>query len=864
MMRSIFPSLLAVLVCMSAALSNDNQASKRIHEVAQPRPLPEGAPRASDVIMRSLTLREGTNEGEHDTFRALSDFHVNRLEWAYIRDRDFIARCREKGILFGGAASSAMSHVVMPKGDSDYAALACVNLRGEPVVPTWKRAWNPPGNWWMCVNNPVLEQRYMEYLKSCLDAEAQVMQRDEPEGNGSAVNWGGCFCDHCMEAFRKTLAESTTAQQRAEMGIGDIETFNYRELLLRQNAPVGDDFRRFDGGELKRRFTEFQEAATLAFHQRTRQALNEYAGRKVAFSCNNGCRRWTPVELAFDWCFGELSFRHATPDFIHNCMLQATSLQRRQVVTMPKKSDRDDLEGWCRLTRQTIAMAYACGGHSMVPWDVYMPGDAPRYFGTPEQYADLFGFIRAGAEYLDGYEYAGAVGAGLSCDLFGDRMPIELHGGEGVCAVLRALPGKTDTPVVIHLIDWSEKPGPLELSLNPAAFFGKRPLKMRLLRPAPFDKTKHAQAESSQVFGELVECVSLDGGYKTTLSLPVVTPWAMLVVEPDNSLGSGVWQPSIQANRGDFYRQKITVHLATASNSANLHFTTDGTNPTKASPQYSGPIELAESTTVKCVAVLPDGRTSEVASATFTKASDAPIPAVPDNRSVRDNLKLWLTADSLNLADGAPVGKWSAVVGPDAIAEPHKTFDGLVTQPPTLAVDAANGRPVVRFDGVDDSLAVKDFANANLAGKAFTIFMVTQAEDEGFGMCGNGIWGSGGDPRLYLQRGSFRYNGLENVVNLHPANRGPTISVFMHDGKESICAATDDVLSNPVAGVPVVPEFGSGGNLAIPFWSGNKNCAGDMAEIIVYDRLLAPPERQALEAYLAEEYGIRYVRRWNR
>ncbi len=47
MMRSILPSLQAVLVCMSAALSNDNQASKRIYEVAQPRPIRRAAPRAS-------------------------------------------------------------------------------------------------------------------------------------------------------------------------------------------------------------------------------------------------------------------------------------------------------------------------------------------------------------------------------------------------------------------------------------------------------------------------------------------------------------------------------------------------------------------------------------------------------------------------------------------------------------------------------------------------------------------------------------------------------------------------------------------------------------------------------------------------
>ena len=114
-----------------------------------------------------------------------------------------------------------------------------------------------------------------------------------------------------------------------------------------------------------------------------------------------------------------------------------------------------------------------------------------------------------------------------------------------------------------------------------------------------------------------------------------------------------------------------------------------------------------------------------------------------------------------------------------------------------------------------------------------------------------------------MQRSEFLYNELSNVDDKPPTSQATTISVFMHDGQESICAATNGVLSKPLTGVPPVTEFGSGGNLAIPFWSGNKNCAGDMAEI-VYDCLLSPAERTGVEAYLADKYGIQYVRRWKR
>ena len=851
---------LCIVFCSSAASHAAGAGEgKRVYELAKPRVMPDGAPKASDVIMRSLTLRVAKGKNSCDTFQALSDFHVTRLEWAYIRNPDFIAKACASGRVFGGAASSALSHVAKTEGGLDYEDLACVNLNGVPVIPTWKRAWRPPGNLWMCANNPAVERCYVEYLKSCLDAGAQVMQRDEPGGNENAVSWGGCFCDHCMRAFRGYLAKNAMAEK---LKIGDIDTFDYRDLLRRDGAPVGDDFRRFDGGDLKQLFVQFQIDATVAFHHRTRRALNECVGRRVAMSCNNGCRRWTPIELEFDWCFGELSYRHAKPDFVHGAMQQATEQGRCQVITMPKKSNHDDLDAWQRLTRQSIAMAYACGGHCMVPWDVYMPGDAPRYFGTPEQYADLFGFVRASSQYLDGYEYAGAFGAGIECNLFGDDPPVRIADNSRVCAIMRAVPARSDGAVVVHLVDWSDNPRPFRLTLNPAAIFGDKALKMKLLVPAAYDKATHEKAEETRSYEALSKTIPLEGGYVSSVSVPALKPWGLLVVEPADTLDAGVWQPVIWTADDGLYREKLVLQMKSASRDATIHYTTDGSAPSKASPRYETSIELAESATVNAVAVLPGGRTSRVASVSFKKGAGRPQPVPPDDARLEVNLKLWLKADSLALRDGEPVEEWTANAGPNAVAKPHKTFDGTLTQPPTFMANALCGRPVIRFDGVDDSLAVKGFANRYLAGKAFTIFMVAQSETDGFGICGNGIWGTGGDPRLYLQRSAFRYNELTKAVNLRPDNQGPAISVFMHDGDQTISAATNGVLSTPVSGLPAVSEFGSGGNLAMPFWSGNTNCPGDIAEIAVFDRKLTDAERIGVEVYLADKYGIKYVRRW--
>ncbi len=835
---------------------------QRVHQVAKTRNLPAGAPTASDVIMRSLRLRTASDSSQHDTRRALSDFHVTRLEWTYVRDADFIAQVRGSGRMFGGAASSALSHIVKVDGEQDDKDLVCVNLDGVPVVPTWKRAWRPPGNWWICVNNPMVERAYVQYLESCIDAGAQIMQRDEPSGNASAVAWGGCFCQHCMAGFREYLADNTTPEQQRQMGIQDARPFDYAQYLREQQAPVGDAFGRSGGGELKELFLQFQTEATIAFHHRTRKELDDYAGRRVPFSCNNGCRHWTAVELAYDWCFGELSYRHATPGFLLDAMRTAHAQGRCQVVTMPKKRDREDLEAWHRRTRQTIAMAYAAGGHCMVPWDVYMPGDAPRYFGTPPQYADLYGFIRGVGQYLDGYEYAGAFGPQIESDLYSDAPPVRLPGDREVHAVIRARPGQANGAVAIHLVDWSDHPRSFDVQLDATRLFGERPLRLQLLTPTVYDRDAHERADAKRSYAELVATHQMGCDYTSALSLPALTPWGLLIIQPAPAASVGVWQPIIWPEPATQFRESLVVHMKSATRNACLHFTTDGSPPSVESPIYRSPLRLPQSATVRAIAAAPGGRRSSEASVTFQKRSDTAVPMPPNSASLRPRLKLWLRADALSLPDGAPVETWTASAGPNALASPHRTLDDTVTAPPTFRANAVRGRPAISFDGIDDSLVVPNFATENLAGSAFTVFMVTQSETDGFGICGNGIWGGGGIPRLYLQRSAYRYGELTNVVNLHPNDTGPTISVFMHDGVQTMTAATDGRPSDRLSGVPVVAEFGSGGNLAMPFWGGNKNCAGDIAEIVVYDCELTGAQREGVEAHLADKYGIQYAKRW--
>ena len=551
--------------------------------------------------MRSLSIHPTNNGDPHDTMQTLRDFHVTMLAWAYIENPEFIAKVKRTGRVFGGAAA-APSYVGDKQGDDWLKNVCILDREGEVIIAPWKRNWTAR-TLWGCVNNPALERGYTENLHRYVDAGVDIMQRDEPGANEAAVRWGGCFCDHCMKGFRQYLKANLPSDRRKELGVEPLDSFDYRTYLEKLDAPVGDAFNTWDGGELKEHFLAFQSEATVAFHQRTRKAMNDHAGRRIPFSCNNGARRFGEVEMLFDWAFGELAYRHATAAHIHHIMQEAAAHERRQVVTMPKKGDRLFMDQWQRRTRQTIAMAYACGGHCMVPWDVYMPQEAPRYFGEPQQYADLFGFIRANHRYLNGHEQAEASGYGVRREQQPQAGAVRVVGGEKVAVRVRALPGKRDAPVVVHLVDWSDEPAPFKLMLEPGPFFGDRPLRIRVLQPKPYDRAAHQAAEETGQFESLCQEMALSEGRHTSVDIPALSPWGIVVVEPTERRDADVWQPVVWAESDSLYADRLTIRMTCATVGATIHYTLDGSEPNVNSLVYNGPCGVTETTQVKAIAI---------------------------------------------------------------------------------------------------------------------------------------------------------------------------------------------------------------------------------------------------------------------
>jgi hypothetical protein len=197
-------------------------------------------------------------------------------------------------------------------------------------------------------------------------------------------------------------------------------------------------------------------------------------------------------------------------------------------------------------------------------------------------------------------------------------------------------------------------------------------------------------------------------------------------------------------------------------------------------------------------------------------------------------LKGWYDASQLALVDGAPVNPW-----PDLSGTNHglSATDGP-THAPLYKTNVLNGRPVVRFDGVDDVVRV-----TNVVAVPFQHFFVVAKfrlavfpDYCGLLACSSIhiLIGTSGSSIFYgpfAQAAEYRRGGAVD------ASRQAPMQVW-----EQMGIAFDAPLA--------ADYFLIGLDRAYPprYWD------GDVAEVICYDRKLSDAEREQVEKYLHDKW----------
>jgi hypothetical protein len=470
-------------------------------------PRPAGAPAQEDIALSSRWPRPINTRDPNNTFKALDAFHAVRLDWCYPgENRDFIRQARERGVPVFGSINAELPD---EPGGSTRVLGRDRNLDGKPIGNPELAQFVARGD----VADDAFRGVVLAHCTAMLDAGVDGIFVDDPGMTyHGALHANAGYGPASLAKFRDYLKEQTTLADQDAWGLpGDLDTLDYRAFAVEKGRDLAPG--------LRDAFLAFHLASLNGFYEWLRAALDAHAGRRVPLACNNGSNQiqedWHVRH--FDFWLGEtgLAYGDPTPRGIFTKTRNAEQLGRVQLFSPPNDGlDRlPDRAGYVTLTRRIIATSYACGSLTLVPWDVWRRGpDTPRFFGTREEFGDLYDLIDAHPDLFAGRALAYATGPDMepwSVDGL-DYVPIQVSDGE--FAAIRAVPGDADAPIVVHLVDWRDTPAPTVVGIHDTLLAGRQVHLWVAGEPV-------APLEAGMPIDQYVR-----------FTLPPLRPWAILII----------------------------------------------------------------------------------------------------------------------------------------------------------------------------------------------------------------------------------------------------------------------------------------------------------------------------------------------
>jgi len=264
----------------------------------------------------------------------------------------------------------------------------------------------------------------------------------------------------------------------------------------------------------------------------------------------------------------------------------------------------------------------------------------------------------------------------------------------------------------------------------------------------------------------------------------------------------------------------------------------------------------------------------------FSAMAFAAFSEVAQAGPVTNNLVFWVDADDLDgdgvsegLGEsGQTAGSVATWVNKSAINGAPTATQGSALFQPTLTLGALNGRPVVRFDGLDDYLQSASFTTA--LAQPTEMYIVWKADSNGspgggFFACiavdGNSgsarqavtyefIGGQGGDS-LTMYGGAPTFGAL--IFN--STFSAPIYETAMFNGASSTMRVNgQSVAAFNVNGGPGTESLGGvtlGGRYDL-FGGDRLTLDGYIAELLIYSSPLNTTDRDAVESYLNGHWSI--------
>jgi hypothetical protein len=315
-----------------------------------------------------------------------------RIEWSYVSTPETIWTAQKAGLTFVGALNT----IAFDGPDQD-----AVLFDGSRAVAPWMQSFKGgKGVGWACVNKPPTLPRRIEQIKNYEKLGVNTIQYDDWMFNLHCVFWGGCFCKDCMAGFTDYLNRNASPEDMKAAGVDSWQGFDYREYLKQHGRTSTADYLAKRGSDpLCNHFRLFQILSTRAYFEKLAAAE---PGMRLTVNSNASPARIANSFLLdmTDYLVGETEFQ--TDKDLHDlmCTLKlADALNLPQVVSPHPRLVKPQIDE----VRRAIALTYAMGHRMLIPWDVYVNSEADRWFGKPDEYGDIYDFVRSNADLLDGY-----------------------------------------------------------------------------------------------------------------------------------------------------------------------------------------------------------------------------------------------------------------------------------------------------------------------------------------------------------------------------------------------------------------------------------------------------------------------------
>jgi hypothetical protein len=272
------------------------------------------------------------------------------------------------------------------------------------------------------------------------------------------------------------------------------------------------------------------------------------------------------------------------------------------------------------------------------------------------------------------------------------------------------------------------------------------------------------------------------------------------------------------------------------------------------SQPYSANLDIPAASDISLILIATDNHglnsTSTVVNITATAAEPSPIPT--------DGLVLWLKADKgVSEMDGV-VGEWQDFSGKFNDAHQIEAANS-----PLLVTNVLNGKPILRFDGVDDSLSIAGSPSLALTSDMTTFFVVKIDDASTYPV----VWAktSGnlarpfdfylapdtGIPKVF-RGGAGGYDTIDALA-------GPALGEFAMLGWDVNGTNLTHYLNGSANGTGTLNAVAT--DEGAPLTIGTRGDSytrlkGDLAEIVIYNRSLSDTERTGVQGYLNAKYAL--------